>query len=254
MAQDDWKARLRLILGDEGLGRLEASRVMVLGLGGVGSNCVEALARGGVGHLVLVDRDVVEASNINRQAVAYLSTIGLPKAEVMARIVAKINPSCEVVALHQFLSKEDLVPTLSSLPRPDYVVDAIDTVTQKLLVAQWCQDQGVPEISCMGGANRLNPERLRVSTIERTTGDPLCKVMRKECRRRGIRGLKVLYSSEVPLPVGPREGTPGQRPEKGVTLGTMSYMPPIMGQMIAGQVIRDLTGIANPLDVQAPAS
>lgn len=254
MAVGDWKARLRLVLGEEGLTKLEAARVMVLGLGGVGSNCVEALARGGVGRLVLVDRDVVEASNINRQAVAYQSTIGQPKTEVMARIVADINPTCQVVTLHQFLSKADLVPTLSALPRPDYVVDAIDTVSQKLLVAQWCQDQGIPEIASMGGANRINPERLRISTIERTKSDPLCKVMRKECRKRGIRGLRVLYSSEVPLPVGPRDGAGSGRPGKGVTLGTMSYMPPIMGQMIAGQVIRDLTGLVNGLDVQAPIS
>lgn len=246
--------RLRIILGQERLDVLASSRVLVLGLGGVGSNCVEALARGGVGELVLVDRDVVQPSNINRQAVAYHSTIGRAKTDVMEEIVHDINPACKVATVHQFLSKENLVPTLDALPRPDYVVDAIDTISQKLIVAKWCQDRGLRLISSMGGANKLNPERLRFSTIERTKSCPICKVMRKECRKRGIRGLQVLYSSEVPMPVTPRgaELPDGSRPEKGVTLGTMSYMPPIMGQMIAGRVICDLADLHNDLDVQEP--
>ena len=233
---------------------LASSRVLVLGLGGVGSNCVEALARGGVGELVLVDRDIVQPSNINRQAVAYHSTIGQAKTDVMERIVHDINPDCRVTTVHRFLSKENLVPTLEALPRPDYVVDAIDTISQKLIVAKWCQDTGLRLISSMGGANKLNPERLRFSTIEKTKSCPICKVMRKECRKRGIRGLQVLYSSEVPMPVTPRgaELPGGRRPEKGVTLGTMSYMPPIMGQMIAGRVICDLADLHNDLDVQEP--
>lgn len=246
--------RLRIILGQERLDVLASSRVLVLGLGGVGSNCVEALARGGVGELVLVDRDVVQPSNINRQAVAYHSTIGRAKTDVMEEIVHDINPDCRVTTVHQFLSKENLVPTLDAFPRPDYVVDAIDTISQKLIVAKWCQDRGLRLISSMGGANKLNPERLRFSTIEKTKSCPICKVMRKECRKRGIRGLQVLYSSEVPMPVTPRgaELPGGRRPEKGVTLGTMSYMPPIMGQMIAGRVICDLADLRNDLDVQEP--
>ena len=115
-----------------------------------------ALARGGVGSLVLVDRDVVAPSNINRQAVAYQSTVGQAKTEVMARIVADINPTCEVTTLRTFLSKESLVPALSVLPCPDYVVDAIDTISQKLILARWCQDEGLPLVSSMGGANKLD--------------------------------------------------------------------------------------------------
>ena len=172
--------RLRIILGQERLDVLASSRVLVLGLGGVGSNCVEALARGGVGELVLVDRDIVQPSNINRQAVAYHSTIGRAKTDVMEEIVHDINPDCRVTTVHRFLSKENLVPTLEALPRPDYVVDAIDTISQKLIVAKWCQDTGLRLISSMGGANKLNPERLRFSTIEKTKSCPICKVMRKE--------------------------------------------------------------------------
>ncbi len=244
--------RLLLIMGDEALARLRTATVMVLGVGGVGSNCIEALARGGVGQLVIVDRDVVAPSNINRQAVAYQSTIGQPKVDVMKRIIHDINPNCTVTTCHTFLAKDDLVQTLEALPRPSYVVDAIDTISQKLVIAQWCQEQDVRLIASMGGANKLNPERLRFSTIEKTVCDPICRVMRKECRRRGIKGLQVLYSSEVPLPIDVAPTKDGKRPEKGVTLGTMSYIPPIMGQMIAGRVICDLAELHNDLDMHAP--
>ncbi|KRO13306.1 UBA THIF-type NAD FAD binding protein [Olsenella uli DSM 7084] len=238
--------RLRLVMGTEALARVQAARVMVLGLGGVGSSCAEALARGGVGELVLVDRDVVAPSNINRQAVAYNSTIGQPKTEVMARIVSDINPSCHLTLHQRFLSKENLAETLSALPRPDYVVDAIDTVSQKLIIAQWCQDEGIREVASMGGANKLDPTRLRFSRIEKTTNDPLARIIRKECRKRGIHGLEVLCSDESPCePEGKAAalGDGGFVREGASILGTMSYMPPIMGQMIAGRVICGLAGL-----------
>ena len=238
--------RLRLILGDDGLDRLQGSRVMVLGLGGVGSSCAEALARGGVGSLVLVDRDVVAPSNLNRQALAFQSTIGQPKAEVMARMVADINPTCEVSAIQAFIDKNRVGEQLGALPHPSYVVDAIDTVSQKLAIAAWCQDEGIPEVSAMGGANKLDPTRLRFSRIEKTTVDPLARIVRKECRKRGIHELMVLYSDEQPREA---EGKRDAIDEHGFVregqsiLGTMSYFPPIMGQMLAGYVIRDLTGL-----------
>lgn len=249
MAQERATDRLEILLGREGLARLAASTVMVLGLGGVGSNCAEALARGGVGALVLVDRDVVGPSNINRQAVAWLSTVGRPKTDVMREMVADINPSCRVVCLHAFIGREHVAEQLGALPRPDYVVDAIDTVAQKLAVAAWCQDEGLAEVSAMGGANKLDPTRLRFSDISRTRVDPLCRVMRKECRRRGIRHLEVLWSDEPPLAVEPITGRRdhGTRPvDKGSILGTMSYLPPVMGQMIAGRVLCRLAGLRNP--------
>lgn len=241
--------RLQIILGTEGLERLASATVMVLGLGGVGSNCVEALARGGVGSLVLVDRDVVGPSNINRQAVAWQSTLGRAKSDVMRQMVADINPACNVTAVHVFLQKDTIAQQLDALPQPDYVVDAIDTVAQKLRIAAWCQERGYREISSMGGANKLDPTRLHVSDISKTKVDPLCKVMRKECRKRGIRRLTVVWSDEVPLAVepitGPRDHS--SRPaDKGSILGTMSYIPPVMGQVIAGRVICDLAGLKNP--------
>ncbi len=238
--------RLRLILGDEGIAKLQESTVMVLGLGGVGSSCAEALARGGVGHLVLVDRDVVAPSNINRQALAFHSTLGMPKADVMSAMVADINPSCSVTAVQAFIDKDRVPEQLGSLPRPDFVIDAIDTIAQKLAIAKWCQDEGIALVSAMGGANKLDPTRLRFSRIERTEIDPIARIMRKECRKRGIHDLMVLWSDEKPLET---EGKWDAIDEKGFVregesiLGTMSYFPPIMGQMLASYVIRALVGL-----------
>jgi tRNA threonylcarbamoyladenosine dehydratase len=234
------KDRLRLILGERGLERLDEATVMVIGLGGVGSNCVEALARGGVGHFVLLDRDVVAPSNVNRQAIAFTSTVGKVKADVMAAMVADINPEAEVTAVHAFLEKDRIAEQLGALPHPDYVVDAIDTVAQKLRLAEWCQEQGIREISAMGGGNKLDPTRLKFAAIEDTVNCPLARIMRKECRRRGIHGLQVLYSDEQPVRM--EAISDEQWMESGSLLGTMSYFPPIMGQMIASRVIRDLLG------------
>ncbi len=238
--------RLLLILGQERLERLAQARVMVLGLGGVGSSCAEALARGGVGSLVLVDRDIVAPSNINRQALAFQSTIGRPKADVMAEMVRDINPSCEVTAVHAFVDKDRVPDQLGALPRPSYVVDAIDTVSQKLAIAAWCQEQGIPEVSAMGGANKLDPCRLRFAPIEKTQVDPLARIVRKECRKRGIRGLTVLYSDEQPREAESKRDVIDEHGfvrEGASILGTMSYFPPIMGQMLAGYVLRDLVGL-----------
>ncbi|MBR3326215.1 MAG: tRNA threonylcarbamoyladenosine dehydratase [Atopobiaceae bacterium] len=238
--------RLRLLLGDERLDVLSNACVYVLGLGGVGSSCAEALVRGGVGRLVLVDRDVVSMSNINRQALAFHSTIGQPKAEVMRSMVLDINPRAEAWAVSTFLDKEHIAQQLADFPTPSYVVDAIDTISQKLAIARWCQDQKIPLVASMGGANKLDPTRLRFSRIEKTSGDGLARVMRKECRKRGIRNLQVLYSDEPPAPLNttsPLSHEPGKRPPKGSDLGTMSYYPPIMGQMLASKVIRDLVGL-----------
>ncbi|MBR3234127.1 MAG: tRNA threonylcarbamoyladenosine dehydratase [Atopobiaceae bacterium] len=238
--------RLKLILGEDRLEQLRTSCVMVLGLGGVGSSCAEALARGGLGSLVLVDRDVVTPSNINRQALAFQSTLGRPKAEVMSAMVADINPSCTVCAVQEFIDKDHVAKQLASLPHPDYVVDAIDTISQKLAIAAWCQEQGIREVSAMGGANKLDPSRLKFAPLEKTQVDPLARIMRKEARKRGIRGLTVLFSDEQPSEVQGKRDAIDERGfvrEGASVLGTMSYFPPIMGQMFAGYVIRDLAGL-----------
>ncbi|ALD73474.1 thiamine biosynthesis protein ThiF [Trueperella pyogenes] len=231
-------ARLELLLGQEGLARLSASTVMVVGLGGVGSSCAEALARGGVGRLILLDRDVVEESNINRQAIAFVSTVGKVKAQVMAEMVADINPDCVTHAQQVYINRDNLAEVFAQFPRPDYVIDCIDVVASKIEIAQWCAQNGVHLISSMGGANKFDPAKLTFSKINKTEYCPLAKAIRLVCMRRRIRGLEVLYSTEVPASL-PRKGG-GSKAE---TLGTMSYMPPIMGQMLAGKVIRRLVGL-----------
>ena len=157
-------------------------------------------------------------------------------------MVLDINPSCQVETLQAFIPKDGLGEMLSQFPRPDYLIDAIDTVSQKLVLAKWCQDERIPLLSSMGGANKLDPSRLAFSKIEKTSGDRLAKAMRKNCRKRGIKGLEVLYSTEKGNGPKPPKTEDGKRPDKGLTLGTMSYMPPIMGQMIAGKVICRLAG------------
>lgn len=229
-------ARLRLLLGDDGLSNLHNSTVMVIGLGGVGSSCAEALARGGVGRLILLDRDVVEESNINRQAIAFTSTLGQVKADVMSRMVHEINPACDVISQQVFLTPDNVPEVLDALPRPDYVLDCIDTISQKLAIAHWCASNAVPLLSSMGAANRFDPSLLKFANLRKTEICQMSKVMRLETRKRRIKGIEVLFSTEIPQ-------KPGVGRTKGESLGSMSYMPPIMGQMIAGKVIRRLSGL-----------
>ncbi|MEG2982842.1 MAG: tRNA threonylcarbamoyladenosine dehydratase [Raoultibacter sp.] len=238
MVDQDAAARSKLLIGHDGLEKLARSTVVVLGLGGVGSSCVEALARGGVGNFVIVDHDVVAPSNINRQAIAFTSTLGQRKVDVMRAMIADINPAASVVAHPSFVLPENL-PQFFDLP-PDYVVDAIDTVATKLALAQFAEEHDFRLVSSMGSGNKFYPEQFRFADIYDTAVCPLCKVMRKEARARNIKALRVLYSPEAPVAVPVAEGaTRDARSD----LGTMSYMPPIMGQMIAGEVIRGLLGM-----------
>lgn len=241
MTDQSATSKLELILGRAGLRHLAESTVLVLGLGGVGSNCVEALARGGVGKLVVIDHDVVQESNINRQAIAFRSTIGRKKVDVVRSMVADINPSSHVETLDSFVLAEN-VPGLMEVYRGhvDYVVDAIDTISTKLALATYADRENVPLVSSMGAANKLRPECFRFADIYSTVNCPLCRIMRKEGRKRGIKKLHVLYSCEEPVRVPVREGA--QRRERS-NLGTASYVPPIMGQMIAGEVIRKLADV-----------
>lgn len=234
-------SKLEVILGREGVRRLGESTVMVLGLGGVGSNCVEALARGGVGRLVIVDHDVVQESNINRQAIAFHSTVGRKKTDVMRAMIADINPDTAVVAHDMFVLPDNLGGLFDEHENAfDYVVDAIDTVSTKLALAALAQERKIRLISSMGAANKLHPECFRAADIYETVNCPLCRVMRKEARKRGIERLRVLYSCEQPVETAAAEGA--QRRER-TNLGTASFVPPIMGQMLAGEVIRALSGI-----------
>ena len=243
-------SRLERIWGEAGLARVQASSVMVLGLGGVGSSCAEALARGGVGRLILVDHDIVQPSNINRQALAFTSTVGRKKTEVMRAMVADINPDAQVEIVDKFIYAADVdelfAPYATQL---DYVVDAIDTVSAKLACALYAERAGIRLVSSMGGANKTKPECLRMADLYDTQNCPLCRVMRKEGRKRGLRHLRVLYSCEQPVSSYiPALSDARERSN----LGTVSYMPPIMGQFLASEVLRALVEGGN--DGEKPAA
>lgn len=236
-------SRLERIMGHEGIERLAASRVMVIGLGGVGSSCVEALARGGVGTLILADRDVVQPSDINRQAIAFHSTVGRRKVDVMQEMVLDINPAAVVHIHHGFLLEKELRKLFDVYGTDvDFVVDAIDTLKGKLAIAQISQERSLPLVSSMGAANKFHPECLRFADIADTYNCPFSRVIRKETRKRGIEHLRVLFSCEQPVKLPRAEGS--TRADRS-DLGTASYLPPIMGQMIAGDVLCTLTGVGN---------
>ncbi len=235
---EDAKSRLRRMLGEEGLTVLQDSCVIVFGVGGVGASCAEALVRGGVGRLAFVDGDVVQESNVNRQAIAFRSTVGRRKVDVMCAMARDIYPEVQVEGIDAFVLPENLEEVMRRLPQnPDYIVDAIDTLSAKVSLAAWAQEMGVPIISSMGAANKVDPTKLRFADLFKTDHCPLCRAMRKQARARGIRKLQVLYSCEEPIAVAHDEGSDAR---ERTNLGTMSYMPPIMGQMVAGYVIQDL--------------
>ena len=251
--QETAKDRLRVIMGDDGLARLEAASVLVLGCGGVGSSCVEALARGGIGHLIIVDKDVVAPSNINRQAIAFHSTVGRRKIDVMAAMVTDINPECRVTAYNDFVLAENVDELFDRALAAaggylDYVVDAIDTISTKLAIAELAERRGLNLISSMGGAKKLHPECLRIADVHKTVNCPLARIMRKECRKRGIRHLQVIYSCEEPVRIA---AAPGAARSERTDLGTASFMPPIMGQMVAGHVLREISGVGAGADTAA---
>jgi tRNA A37 threonylcarbamoyladenosine dehydratase len=241
-------SRTELLIGAEGLARLEASTVAVIGIGGVGSYAAEALARSGVGGLVLVDDDCVCVTNINRQVVALRSTVGKPKVEVMKERVLDINPRIRIEALQLYYGPE----TAEGILRPglSYVVDAIDTVSSKLDLVVRAKAAGIPVVSAMGAGNKLDPTRLEVADISATSICPLARVMRKELRKRGIESLKVVYSREPPIEVDEAANPCRQScvcPKKDRTCalrrsvpGSISFVPPVAGFIIAAEVVRDL--------------
>ena len=210
------KDRLRVMLGDERLARLEDARVLVFGCGGVGSSCIEALARGGVGTLVVVDKDVVAPSNINRQAIAFESTVGRRKVDVMAGRDPDINPGCRVFAHDAFVLAENLEALYDTCldeagGRINYVVDAIDTVSTKLALAALAQERGLRAHQLDGRRPATHPECLRIADVHKTVNCSLARIMRKECRKRGIRHLRVLYSCEEPVRIAAAPGAARSR-------------------------------------------
>jgi len=220
-------------LGDEAIEKLKSSRVLLFGLGGVGSACAEALARAGIGNLCLVDSDKVSESNINRQIIALHSTAGKSKTEVQRDRILDIDPDTNVDIHTVFVLPESIDDFDLSLY--DYVIDAIDTVSAKLAIIEKCSFLDVPVISCMGTGNKTDPTALTVSDIYKTSVCPLAKVMRYELRKRGVKKLKVVWSAEEPKKVS----VPEQSHRRAVP-ASCSFVPPVAGYIMAGEVIKDI--------------
>lgn len=229
-------ARSALLLGEEAQEVLSRSAVAVFGIGGVGGHAAEALARAGIGRIDLFDPDTVSTTNLNRQIVALHSTLGRPKAEVMAERIRDINPGCDVRALTVFYEAANAAQY--PLEAYDYLIDAVDTVSSKLTLIERSYAAGVPIISAMGCGNKLDPSRFEVAPIEKTTVCPLARIMRRELKLRGIRGLKVVYSTEPAL--SPAQGDEAPAPGRHTVPGSVSWVPGAAGLLLAGEAIKDL--------------
>lgn len=246
-------SRSQLLLGEAGMKRLSEAKVAIFGIGGVGGYVAEALARTGVGSFVLIDDDKVCLTNINRQIIATRKTVGKYKAEVMRDRILEINPDAAVEVRKCFYLPENAAEF--DFGEYSYVVDAVDTVTAKLEIIMQAQRCQVPVISCMGAGNKLDPTAFRVADIYKTSMCPLAKVMRRECRKRGIRKLKVVYSTEKPI--RPLEdmsiscrtncicppGTKHKCTERRDIPGSVAFVPSVAGLIVAGEVVKDLTGL-----------
>lgn len=227
--------RTEMILGKESTDILAGKKVILFGLGGVGSYTAEALARAGIGSITIVDNDTVSVTNLNRQLCALRSTVGKAKVDVVKERILDINPDCKVIALQKFCLPEN--SDEFNLGNYDYIADAIDTVSAKIDLAVKAQALGIPIISCMGTGNKLDPTRFTVSDIFKTSGCPLCRVMRTELRKRGVRKLEVVWSPEEPVkPAATNEET-GKRQ----TPGSLPFVPGIAGLIMAGKIILNLS-------------
>ena len=237
----DAYSRTRFLLGDDGMNKLKNAHVAVFGLGGVGGYVVEALARSGVGTLTLVDHDTISQTNINRQILATTDTVGMDKAEAAAQRVKAIDPDITVYPRKTFYLPE--TADQFDFTQYDYVVDAIDTVTGKLMLVQAAQAAGTPIISSMGTGNKLDPTAFRVGDISQTSVCPLARIIRKECKKRGIQKLKVVWSTEDPIDckLSPDDPAWAELPEgRNALPGSVCFVPATAGMILAGEVIKDI--------------
>ncbi|MBD5589645.1 tRNA threonylcarbamoyladenosine dehydratase [Clostridium botulinum] len=231
---ENWLQRTEFLIGKEAIEKLNKSKIVVLGVGGVGSFVIEALVRSGVGNITIVDNDTIDITNINRQIHANLNTVGKSKVEVMKERILSINPNCNVKIHEEFINKDNISELVAK--DTDYVVDAIDTASSKILSIVWCDKNNINIISSMGTANKLHPTELRIADIYDTKVCPLAKIMRYELRKRNIKSLKVLYSEETPIKNNNRPLNDKGRP----TPASIAFVPPCAGLIIAGEVVRDI--------------
>ena len=241
----DQYSRTRLLLGQEGFQKLRHARVAIFGLGGVGGYTAEALARSGIGALDLIDDDTVGETNLNRQVLALHSTLGMYKVDVAKARIHDIDPTIQVTTYKTFYLPE--TADQFDFSQYDYVIDAIDTVTGKLGIIAQAKAAGVPVISCMGTGNKVNPCGFQVADISKTSGCALARIMRKECAKRGLKDVKVVYSKELPLSPDPDpEDIPEPQREgssRRSTPGSTAFVPGVAGLIMAGEVVRDLSEI-----------
>lgn len=226
------------LIGREGLERLNNSKVLVAGIGGVGGYTAEALVRAGIGCIDLVDMDTISVTNINRQIIALHSTVGRKKVEVMRERLLDINPDVKVGTYDIFLDNETIKQF--TLTDYDYVADAVDTVSAKIMLISLCSDAGVPVISSMGTGNKTDPTQFRVDKIKDTMGCPLARIMRKELRKRGLDNTSVVWSPEEPKALAVDTG---EMKGRGPAPGTLSFVPGVAGLVLAGHIIKKLAGV-----------
>lgn len=219
--------RTEMLIGKEAVEKLQKSKVAIFGIGGVGSYTVEALARAGIGKFILVDKDVVDETNLNRQIIATTKTIGRPKVEVAKERILEINPNAEVEIHQEFFMPETQGILDNSV---NYIVDAVDTVTAKIELVLRANQMNIPIVSSMGTGNKLDPTKFEVADIYKTSVCPLAKVMRKELKNRGIKKLKVVYSKEEPIKQDGEKRLPA----------SISFVPSVAGLIIAGEVVKDI--------------
>lgn len=224
-------SRTEMLIGKENLETLHSKTVLIFGIGGVGSYVAEALARSGIGNLILVDNDVVSLSNINRQIIALHSTIGKAKVEIMKERILDINPNANVLCYQEFVTPENLDKFITK--DLDYVIDAIDTVKSKIAIIEKAKELNIPIISSMGTGNKLDPLKFKITDISKTSVCPLAKVIRKELKERGIKKVKVLFSEELPAKIQKTDSTGKAVP------ASIAFVPSVAGLAIAGEVIRD---------------
>ena len=224
----NWLNRTEALIGKESLEKLQNSNIVVFGLGGVGSYVVEGLVRAGIQNICIIDKDIVDITNINRQLIADTETVGKAKVDVQEEIILKINPLAKVTKLKEFVNKDNIEEIMNETTHIDYVVDAIDTVSSKLEIIKYCNKNNIKVISCMGTGNKLDASKFEITDIYKTSVCPLAKVIRKELKKLNIPKLTVLYSKEEP------------RKTNISTPASISFVPSVAGLLIAGKVVQDL--------------
>ena len=241
MCENNWLDRTEKLIGNENLQKIKNSSIVVFGLGGVGSYVVEGLVRSGIENIAIIDKDVVDITNTNRQIISTTNTIGQPKVKVETDRILSINPNANIIGIQEFISKDNIIEIMNKINHQfkeitksskefaiDYVIDAIDTVSSKLEIIKYCNTNDIPLISCMGTGNKLDANKFEITDITKTSVCPLAKVIRKELKKLQIPHLKVLYSKEEPI----KNNTS--------TPASISFVPSVAGLLIAGEVIRNI--------------